>query len=84
MEAKVQARPVVRVQMPPQATESPSSALPAVERELKLTARDVNLWYGEKQALFDVNPRYLRPFGNGADRSVRLRQVNLPALRSIA
>ena len=41
--------------MPPQASESPSSPLPAVERELKLTARDVNLWYGEKQALFDVS-----------------------------
>ena len=54
MEA-VQARPVVRVQMPPQAAESPSSPLPAVEHELKLTARDINLWYGEKQALFDVN-----------------------------
>src|SRR4029453_7697387 len=54
MEA-VQARPVVRVQMPPQAAESASSPLPAVERELKLTAPDINLWYGEKQALFDVN-----------------------------
>jgi phosphate transport system ATP-binding protein len=54
MEA-VQARPVVRVQMPPHASESPLSPLPAVERELKLTARDINLWYGEKQALFDVN-----------------------------
>jgi phosphate transport system ATP-binding protein len=41
--------------MPPQAAESASSPLPAVERELKLTARDINLWYGEKQALFDVN-----------------------------
>jgi phosphate transport system ATP-binding protein len=55
MEAKAQARPIVRVQMPPLATESASSPLPAVEPELKLAARDVNLWYGQKQALFDVN-----------------------------
>ena len=57
MEAKVEARPVVRVQAPvsPQTAESPASPAPeAVKPVLKMVARDVNLWYGEKQALFGV------------------------------
>src|SRR5680860_142642 len=54
MEAKVEARPVIRVQAP--ALPDPTrGALPAEQHELKMTARDVNLWYGEKQALFDVS-----------------------------
>jgi len=54
MEAKVEERPVVRVEAPavPQRKEG---ALPVEQRELKMRASDVNLWYGEKQALFDVN-----------------------------
>ena len=57
MEAKVEARPVVRVQalVSPQTAESPASPAPeAVKPVLKMVARDVNLWYGEKQALFGV------------------------------
>ena len=53
MEAKVEARPVVRVQVPV-LPEAERSASPAAQHELKMTARNVNLWYGEKQALFDV------------------------------
>ncbi|MBC8012861.1 MAG: phosphate ABC transporter ATP-binding protein [Methyloceanibacter sp.] len=54
MEANVEARPVIRVQAPAKAEPS-EGALPAEQHELKMTARDVNLWYGEKQALFDVS-----------------------------
>jgi phosphate transport system ATP-binding protein len=54
MEAKVEARPTVRVQAPTVA-EPKEGAVPAEHHELKMTARNVNLWYGEKQALFDVN-----------------------------
>ncbi len=53
MEANV-ARPVIRVQTAA-TTEPKESALPAEQHELKMAARNVNLWYGEKQALFDVN-----------------------------
>ena len=50
MEANVEARPTVRVPTPT------LDAEPAPEaRQLKMSATDVNLWYGEKQALFDVN-----------------------------
>jgi phosphate transport system ATP-binding protein len=53
MEAKVVERPAVRVEAPvPQKNEG---TVPAEQDELKMAARDVNLWYGEKQALFDVN-----------------------------
>jgi phosphate transport system ATP-binding protein len=54
MEAKVEERPAVRVQAPavPKKKEGDS---PVEQHELKLKASDVNLWYGEKQALFDVN-----------------------------
>src|SRR4030067_121362 len=54
MEAKVEARPVIRVQAPA-TPEEEEGALTAEQHELKMTARDVNLWYGEKQALFDVS-----------------------------
>jgi phosphate transport system ATP-binding protein len=54
MEANVEARPVIRVQTA--ATAEPKEGrVPAVQHELKMTARNVNLWYGEKQALFDVS-----------------------------
>jgi phosphate transport system ATP-binding protein len=53
MEANVEARPTVRVQAPA-GLDIKEGAMPE-EHELKMTARDVNLWYGEKQALFDVN-----------------------------
>jgi phosphate transport system ATP-binding protein len=54
MEANVEARPVIRVQAP-MVAEPKEGALPADQHELKMTARGVNLWYGEKQALFDVS-----------------------------
>jgi phosphate transport system ATP-binding protein len=53
MEANVEARPVIRVQTA--ATAEPKESPEAAQHELKMTARNVNLWYGEKQALFDVN-----------------------------
>jgi phosphate transport system ATP-binding protein len=54
MEAKVEDRPATTVekQGEPMATGDPA---PAALDELKMKATDVNLWYGEKQALFDVN-----------------------------
>jgi len=54
MEAKVEERPAVRVEAPavPKKKEGES---PVEQNELKMKATDVNLWYGEKQALFDVN-----------------------------
>jgi energy-coupling factor transporter ATP-binding protein EcfA2 len=42
--------------------------------------RDVNVFYGEKQALFDVSTSTSRPLGDGLHRPVGLRQVDLPAL----
>ena len=53
MEAKVEAPPVVRVHVPMRDEAEPKLA--AAQTELKMTARDVNLWYGDKQALFDVS-----------------------------
>ncbi len=53
MEAKVEARPVIRVQAP--MPERDKGVLPEKEHEIKMTARDVNVYYGEKQALFDVS-----------------------------
>ena len=53
MEAKVEAPPVVRVHVPMRDEAEPKLA--AAQSELKMTARDVNLWYGDKQALFDVS-----------------------------
>ena len=54
MEAKVEDRPTTRVETPAEPKERGDSA-PAALGELKMKAKDVNLWYGEKQALFDVN-----------------------------
>ena len=54
MEAKVEDRPATRVETPAEPKERGNSA-PAALGELKMKAKDVNLWYGEKQALFDVN-----------------------------
>ena len=52
MEANVAARPIIRVQAPmPEQTDS----LPVEQHELKMQARDVNVFYGDKQALFDVS-----------------------------
>jgi phosphate transport system ATP-binding protein len=53
MEANVEARPVIRVQTP--MPERDESALPEEQHETKMAARDVNVFYGEKQALFDVS-----------------------------
>ena len=54
MEAKVEVQPTVRVQVPV-VPEKKSIEAQTVPNELKISTRDVNLWYGEKQALFDVN-----------------------------
>ena len=54
MEAKVEAQPTVRVQAPVVPDKKPGEAQ-AAQHEIKMAAKDVNLWYGEKQALFDVN-----------------------------
>jgi phosphate transport system ATP-binding protein len=53
MEAKVEAQPAVRVQAP--AVPEPREGQSVARHELKMAARDVNLWYGEKQALFGVS-----------------------------
>jgi phosphate transport system ATP-binding protein len=53
MEATVEARPVIRVQTA--IPERDESALPEEQHETKMAARDVNVFYGEKQALFDVS-----------------------------
>jgi phosphate transport system ATP-binding protein len=53
MEANVEARPLIKLETPAPA---PAEAADLVEqREIKMTARDVNVYYGEKQALFDVS-----------------------------
>ena len=53
MEAKVAAQPVIQVQAPvPQPVETPVTE---AQRALKMAARDVCVFYGEKQALFDVS-----------------------------
>ena len=54
MEAKVEARPVVKVEAPAPAPDERSRAVEQ-EHEIKMTARDVNVYYGDKQALFDVS-----------------------------
>ena len=52
MQANVQARPIIRVETPsPERTD----ATPVEQHELKMMARDVNVFYGDKQALFDVS-----------------------------
>ncbi len=54
MEAKVDERPAVRVEAPA-VPKKADGETPVEQQELKMTSSDVNLWYGEKQALFDVN-----------------------------
>ena len=46
----------------------------------KMTSRKVCVFYGEKQALFDVTLDIPSQPGHRADRPVGLRQVDLPAL----
>ncbi len=54
MEAKVEEQPAIRVEAPEVLKKREGDA-PVEQHELKMKASDVNLWYGEKQALFDVN-----------------------------
>lgn len=54
MEAKLEEAQATRVQ-PPVEPEQMPGALPEDKRVLKMAAKDVNLWYGEKQALYDVS-----------------------------
>ena len=54
MEANVEAKPViqaVQVGLPDQA----EATVPQEDYEIKMAARDVSVFYGEKQALFDVS-----------------------------
>jgi phosphate transport system ATP-binding protein len=53
MEANVEVRPLVKLEAPAPAQDEQARA--AEQAEIKMTARDVNLWYGEKQALFDIS-----------------------------
>ena len=55
MEAKIEAPAVARVHVPMRRAKPRPRSLAKQQHELKMTARDVNLWYGEKQALFDVS-----------------------------
>lgn len=81
MEAKVEDRPATTVEQPAEPKEM-GDAAPSALGELKMKATDVNLWYGEKQALFDVN---LEIFGqsvtaligpSGCGKSTFLRCLN--------
>ena len=54
MEVKVEDRPAAQVEAPAVPKETEGSS-PVERRELKMKATDVKLWFGEKQALFDVN-----------------------------
>jgi phosphate transport system ATP-binding protein len=54
MEAKIEAPAVARVHVPMN-EQAETAPLAEEQHELKMTARDVNLWYGQKQALFDVS-----------------------------
>jgi phosphate transport system ATP-binding protein len=54
MEAEVEARPVVKVDAPAPASDERAREAQA-RHEIKMTARDVNVYYGDKQALFDVS-----------------------------
>jgi hypothetical protein len=47
---------------------------------IKIQAKDVNVFYGEKQALNNVSIDIERSVGNGIYWPVRLRQINLSAL----
>jgi phosphate transport system ATP-binding protein len=54
LEAKVEERPSIQVEAPA-VPEKTGGEAPAEQGDPKMKAADVNLWYGEKQALFDVN-----------------------------
>ena len=81
MEAILSERPAAKVRAPAVPKETVGS-FPVELGELKMKATDVNLWYGEKQALFDVN---LDVFGtsvtaligpSGCGKSTFLRCLN--------
>jgi phosphate transport system ATP-binding protein len=54
MEAKIEAPAVARIHVPMN-EQAETAPLAKQQHELKMTARDVSLWYGQKQALFDVS-----------------------------
>jgi len=54
MEAKLEARPMVRVP-PPAVREAREDTTPELEHDRKMTARNIDVWYSGKQALFDVS-----------------------------
>jgi phosphate transport system ATP-binding protein len=81
MEAKVEDRPATKVEEPAEPKETGQSAL-AAPGKLKIKVADLNLWYGDKQALYDVN---LKVFGqsvtaligpSGCGKSTFLRCLN--------
>jgi phosphate transport system ATP-binding protein len=81
MEAKVEERPAKGVDVPAKPKEVDRSS-PVELGELKFDCTDVNVWYGDKQALFDVN---LEIFGqavtaligpSGCGKSTFLRCLN--------
>jgi hypothetical protein len=47
--------------------------------QLCLEAKALNLFYGDKQALFDVNMQIPKHAGYRLHRAVRLRQIDLVA-----
>ncbi|MDI1364860.1 MAG: phosphate ABC transporter ATP-binding protein, partial [bacterium] len=49
------ASPDDSVSAPKIKTAAPRSYAPAASSEIKIHAKDVNVFYGDKQALFDVN-----------------------------
>jgi phosphate transport system ATP-binding protein len=54
MEAKVEARPAIRVEAPAAPAKKEGQS-PVEQPDLKMNAKGVNLWYGDTQALFDVS-----------------------------
>jgi phosphate transport system ATP-binding protein len=53
MEAKVETQPVIQVQAP--IPEVADKSVPAEQQALKMAGHNVSVFYGEKQALFDVS-----------------------------
>jgi phosphate transport system ATP-binding protein len=53
MEANVGARTLIKLETPAPVRDEAAGAVE--QHEIKMTARDVNVYYGEKQALFDVS-----------------------------
>jgi phosphate transport system ATP-binding protein len=53
MEANVEARPLIKLETPAPVRDEAAAAVQ--QHEIKMTARDVNVYYGDKQALFDVS-----------------------------